>query len=50
MVDRPLEELRDADNAINVHKSAMKLDVYVACGDMRSGGPGSGNGDYGGGY
>ena len=49
-VDRPLEELRDADYAINVHKSASQLDVYVACGDLRSGDPDSGNGDYGGGY
>jgi hypothetical protein len=47
MVDRPLEELRDADYAINVHKSAEKLDVYVACGDV---GSGSGDGTYGGGY
>jgi hypothetical protein len=47
MVDRPLEELRDADYAINVHKSAEKPDVYVACGDVRSG---NGDGTYGGGY
>jgi hypothetical protein len=49
-VDRPLDELRDGDYAINVHKSADEVDVYVACGDMGSGDPGSGNGDYGGGY
>jgi hypothetical protein len=46
-VDRPLDELRDGDYAINVHKSAEKLDVYVACGDV---GSGSGDGTYGGGY
>ena len=37
LVDRPLEELRDQDFAINVHSSAEKLDVYVACGDVGSG-------------
>lgn len=47
MVDRPLEKLRDADYAINVHKSALELDVYIACGDL---GSGSGNRSYGGGY
>jgi hypothetical protein len=47
MVDRPLEELRDADYAINVHKSAEELDMYVSCGDL---GSGSGDGNYGGGY
>lgn len=47
MVDRPLEELRDADYAINLHKSASQLDVYVACGDL---GSGSKDGGYGGGY
>jgi len=47
LVDRPLEELQDEDFAINVHSSAEKLDVYVACGDL---GSGSGNGTYGGGY
>jgi hypothetical protein len=46
-VDRPLDELRDGDYAINVHESAEKLDVYVACGDV---GSGSGDGTYGGGY
>ena len=46
MVDRPLEELRD-DYAINVHKSATELDVYMACGDL---GSGSGDRSYGGGY
>jgi hypothetical protein len=30
-----------------VHKSAEKLDVYAACGDV---GSGSGDGNYGGGY
>jgi hypothetical protein len=47
MVDRPLEELRDDDYAINVHESAEKLDAYVACGDV---GSGNGDGTYGGGY
>jgi uncharacterized protein YceK len=47
MVDRPLEELRDADYAINVHKSAEELDLYVTCGNL---GSGSGKRDYGGGY
>jgi hypothetical protein len=46
-VDRPLDELRDGGHAINVHKSADELDVYVACGDF---GSGSGDGGYGGGY
>ena len=50
VVDEALEELRDADYAINVHKSASQLDVYVACGDVGSRDSGSGNGDYGGGY
>jgi hypothetical protein len=47
LVDRPLGELRDRDYAINVHKSAAQLDVYVACGEF---GSGSGDGGYGGGY
>lgn len=47
VVDRPLEDLRDSDFAINVHKSAAQLDVYVACGNV---GSGSGEGGNGGGY
>lgn len=37
VVDEPLDDLRDGNYAINVHKSAAKLDVYVACGDIGSG-------------
>jgi hypothetical protein len=48
VVDEPLEDLRDGDYAINVHKSTEQLDVYVACGDV--GGSGSGRGGYGDGY
>jgi hypothetical protein len=35
-VNVPLDELRDGDFAINVHKSAAALQVYVACGDIGS--------------
>jgi hypothetical protein len=45
-VDVPLDELRDGDFAINVHRSAAKLDIYVACGNLGSDGS---NGGYGGG-
>ena len=37
-VDEPLDELREEDYAINVHKSAADLKTYVACGDIGSGG------------
>jgi hypothetical protein len=37
MVDMALEELRGQDYAVNVHKSGMEVDVYVACGDIGSG-------------
>ena len=36
-VDEPLDELRDEDYAINVHKSGTDLKTYVACGDIGSG-------------
>ena len=32
--DVSLDELRDGDYAINVHRSATKLDEYTACGDI----------------
>lgn len=32
-----LDELRDGEFAINVHKSAAALETYVACGDIGSG-------------
>ena len=34
VVDMPLQELIDGDYAINVHKSADEIDVYIACGDI----------------
>jgi hypothetical protein len=37
VVDEPLEELRAEDYAVNVHKSAMEVNVYVACGDIGTG-------------
>jgi len=37
VVPKPLEELRGADFAVNVHKSATEVDVYVACGEIGSG-------------
>lgn len=33
-VDMPLDELLSGDYAINVHESAEKIDVYIACGDI----------------
>jgi hypothetical protein len=36
-VDEPLDELREEDYAINVHKSGTDLKTYVACGDIGSG-------------
>lgn len=39
-VNVSLDELRDGDYAINVHKSAAALSVYVACGDVGSGAAG----------
>lgn len=45
-VDVPLDELRDDDFAINVHKSGDKIEVYVACGDLGT----NGSDGYGGGY
>ena len=41
-VDEPLDELRDEDYAINVHKSGTDLKTYVACGDVGSGSGGPG--------
>lgn len=35
-VDVPLDELRDGEFAINVHKSAAEAQIYVACGDIGS--------------
>lgn len=46
VVDAALETLQRDAYAINVHKSAAKLDVYVACGNLGSNGS---NGGYGGG-
>jgi hypothetical protein len=46
VVEAPLETLQGDAYAINVHKSAAKLDVYVACGNLGSNGS---NGGYGGG-
>jgi hypothetical protein len=46
VVDAPLETLQGDAYAINVHKSAAKLDVYVACGNL---GSNASNGGYGGG-
>src|SRR5215217_176697 len=34
VVDMPLQELIDGDYAINVHKSAEEIDVYIACGEI----------------
>ena len=34
VVDMPLQELIDGNYAINVHKSADEIDVYIACGDI----------------
>jgi hypothetical protein len=36
-----LDELRDGEYAINVHKSAEELQTYVACGDIGSGAGGT---------
>ena len=36
-VNVSLDELRDGEFAINVHKSAAALQTYVACGDIGSG-------------
>lgn len=36
-----LDELRDGEFAINVHKSAADLETYVACGDIGSGAGGT---------
>lgn len=46
VVDAPLETLEGDAYAVNVHKSAAKLDIYVACGNLGSNGS---NGGYGGG-
>lgn len=34
VVDIPLEELLDGNHAVNVHKSADEINVYIACGDI----------------
>jgi hypothetical protein len=33
-VDAPLQDLIDGEYAINVHKSADEIDVYIACGNI----------------
>lgn len=33
-VDMPLQEIVDGGHAINVHKSAEEIDVYIACGNL----------------
>jgi hypothetical protein len=33
-VDMPLQEIINGGYAINVHKSAEEIDVYIACGDI----------------
>jgi hypothetical protein len=33
-VDAPLQEIIDGGHAINVHKSADEIDVYIACGNI----------------
>jgi hypothetical protein len=35
-LDVSLDELRDGEFAINVHKSATEMQTYVACGDIGS--------------
>ena len=37
VIDMPLQELLDGEYAINAHRSAEEIDVYIACGDL--GGP-----------
>jgi hypothetical protein len=39
-VDAKLDDLRKGAFAINVHKSAAKIQTYVACGDIGKGGSG----------
>jgi hypothetical protein len=34
LIDMPLHELLDGAYAVNVHKSAEEIDVYIACGDI----------------
>ena len=34
VVDVPLDQIADGQHAINVHKSAEEIDVYIACGDI----------------
>jgi hypothetical protein len=45
-VDAKLDDLRNGDYAVNVHKSAAEIQTYVACGDI---GKGKGEGSDGGG-
>jgi plastocyanin len=33
-VDMPLQEIIDGGHAVNIHKSADEIDVYIACGDV----------------
>lgn len=40
-VDVPLQDLQDADYAINVHKSVPEAAIYVACGEIGSGAGGT---------
>jgi hypothetical protein len=34
LIDMPLQEILAGDYAVNVHKSAEEIDVYIACGDI----------------
>ena len=34
-IDTSLDDLLGEDYALNVHKSAKKIDVYIACGDVK---------------
>ncbi len=34
VIDMPLADILAAPHAINVHQSAEKIDVYIACGDI----------------
>lgn len=34
LIDMPLKDLLDGNHAVNVHKSADEINVYIACGDI----------------